>query len=165
MKVLDREFYERDTIIVARELLGKILEYKGKRSRVTEVEAYLGENDPAAHASRKKTKHKSLFWGKPGFAYVYLNYGIHWCLNAMTEPEGTAGCVLFRSVEDATGPGRLTKYFGITGELNGEDMVSGVIKIWDDGQMHKSIKIGPRIGISKAKTENLRFWVNGDLDH
>lgn len=165
MKQLKRNFFERDTIGVARELVGKLLDHGGKRSRITETEAYLGETDPAAHAARKNTKYRELFWGRAGLAYVFLNYGVHWCLNVITEPEGRAGCVLFRGIEAANGPGRLTKYLGISGALNGADFDSGPITIWDDGYKVPTLSIGPRIGVSKARSERLRFWMNSDLDH
>ena len=94
------EFYERDTISVAKDLLGCYLVRRIKSrtlvGKIVEVEAYLGEKDLACHASVGRTKRTRIFWGRPGVAYVFLIYGIYHCLNAITLPEGQAGCVLIR---------------------------------------------------------------------
>src|SRR5579872_3042600 len=135
MKKLPREFYDRDTILVAKELLGKYLihvvdgkEYIGK---IVEVEAYLGEHDLAAHSSKGLTPRTKVMFGAPGHAYVYLIYGIYYCLNAVTEKEGHASAVLIRAVEPirnielrTQGPGLLCKALKIDKRLHGCDLLS-----------------------------------------
>src|ERR1700723_4756514 len=138
---LDRTFFRRDPRRVARDLLGKILVREGNprlTARIVEVEAYLGENDPAAHAAAGNTTRTSVLFGPPGHAYVYFIYGNHYCLNVSCEREGKAGSVLFRALEPllgleemarargitlsgprdlsllTSGPGRLAQAFGIT---------------------------------------------------
>ncbi len=108
LRPLSRAFYGRKPRQVARELLGKVLvrqEEHGSTlsARIVEVEAYLGERDPAAHASAGKTLRNAVIFGPPGHAYVYFIYGNHYCLNVSCEPEGLAGCVLFRALEPLTG--------------------------------------------------------------
>lgn len=153
IRPLSRAFFGRDPRRVARELLGKVLVRQTARvhlaARIVEVEAYLGENDPAAHAAAGNTLRNAVLFGPPGFAYVYFIYGNHYCLNVSCEPEGKAGCVLFRALEPllgveemarargvivrgprdlpklSSGPGRLAEAFGITraGD-NGCDLTS-----------------------------------------
>ena len=142
IRPLERAFFGRDPRRVARELLGKILVRQDGSiylaARVVEVEAYLGANDPAAHAAAGNTLRNAVLFGPPGFAYVYFIYGNHYCLNVSCEREGKAGCVLFRALEPllgleemahargvivrgprdllklTSGPGRLAEAFGIT---------------------------------------------------
>src|SRR3984885_13646162 len=139
---LDRAFYARNPRRVARELLGKVLVRESGKERLTgpivEVEAYLGENDPAAHSAAGQTLRNAVLFGPPGYAYVYFIYGNHYCLNVSCEREGKAGSVLFRALEPllgleemarargitmsgprelpplTSGPGRLAQAFGIT---------------------------------------------------
>jgi DNA-3-methyladenine glycosylase len=154
---LHREFYSAPTIEVARGLLGCFLEYKGLGGRIVEVEAYLGEGDEAAHSFRGVTPRTRVIFGPPGHAYVYLNYGIHYCLNVVAEPEGRAGCVLIRAVEGiGDGPGKLTRALGITRELNGCDLVHGPLTI-RRGRPPREILVTPRIGIRKSADLPLRF--------
>src|SRR3990172_4976408 len=107
MGFLATNFYARDTETVARELLGKVLvrEVNGRavRCRIVETEAYYGQNDPASHAARGRTKRNSVMFGRPGRAYVYFNYGVHHLLNVVCEVEGTAGAVLIRAVQPVKG--------------------------------------------------------------
>ena len=108
LRPLSRAFYARKPRQVARELLGKVLvrrEENGSTlsARIVEVEAYLGERDPAAHAAAGKTLRNAVIFGPPGHAYVYFIYGNHYCLNVSCEREGLAGCVLFRALEPLTG--------------------------------------------------------------
>src|SRR5689334_6982014 len=102
-KLLRREFFNRDPRLVSRELLGKLIVRKeaGKRivGRVVEVEAYLGEDDLAAHAAAGETERNAVLWGPPGHAYVYFIYGVHHCLNISCLPRGEAGCILIRALE------------------------------------------------------------------
>jgi len=175
---------------VARELLGKILiRDLGKlrlAARVVEVEAYLGVNDPAAHAAAGNTARTSVLFGPPGYAYVYFIYGNHYCLNVSCEREGKAGAVLFRALEPllgieemararnislhsprdlirlTSGPGRLAEAFGITRTRdNGRDLTSPGSGLWigEDGFRAKGIQITPRIGIRKAADRPLRYLI------
>jgi DNA-3-methyladenine glycosylase len=114
---LTRAFYARDPRRVARELLGKVLVRKRGKSpltaRIVEVEAYLGENDPASHAAPGLTARNSVLFGPPGYAYVYFIYGTHYCLNVSCEPDGQAGGVLFRALEPLSGIEEMAKGRGI----------------------------------------------------
>ncbi len=104
---LTRDFYDRPTLQVARELLGKVLVHRRHgvqtSGRIVEVEAYIGEDDPACHAAPGRTRRNAPLYGLPGFAYVYLNYGIHSLVNAVTEPEHTPAAVLIRALEPVDG--------------------------------------------------------------
>jgi DNA-3-methyladenine glycosylase len=186
MHPLPRAFYARNPRRVARDLLGKILVREGNprlSARIVEVEAYLGENDPAAHAAAGDTARTSVLFGPPGYAYVYFIYGNHYCLNVSCECEGKAGSVLFRALEplegiDAmacarkitlhgprdfpkltSGPGRLAQAFGITRTRdNGVDLTStSTLWIGEDGFPAQKILTTPRIGITKAADRPLRF--------
>jgi DNA-3-methyladenine glycosylase len=185
---LPRSFYARSPRRVARDLLGKILvRDSGKlrlTARIVEVEAYLGENDPAAHAAAGNTARTSVLFGPPGHAYVYFIYGNHYCLNVSCEREGKAGSVLFRGLEPlegieemararglmlrdfrdfpklTAGPGRLAQAFSITRSRdNGRDLTSPASGLWigEDGFRPRQIQIAPRIGISKAADRPLRY--------
>jgi len=156
-KPLSREFYDRDPRRVSRELLGKVLVRREAdqllAARIVEVEAYLGEDDPAAHSFAGRTARNAVLFGPPGYAYVYFIYGNHYCLNVSCLPDGVAGGILFRAVEPllgmeqmarsrnvsiistrnstrdlrklTSGPGRLAEAFGITRERdNGKDLTS-----------------------------------------
>ncbi|MBI4906723.1 MAG: DNA-3-methyladenine glycosylase [Acidobacteria bacterium] len=178
--VLDRPFYERPTIEVALSLLGKIIVHGACAGRIVEVEAYLGESDPAAHAARGLTPRTRVLYGPPGHAYVYFIYGLHECLNLVAEPEGSPGCVLIRALEPLagidqmrerrgmerlvdlmSGPAKLTKAMGITRELNGLDVTRGTFTVRDDGAQVGEIEATPRIGIGQAADWELRFLVRG----
>ena len=154
-----------------------------------EVEAYLGEQDPAAHAASGRTLRNAVLFGPPGHAYVYFIYGNHYCLNVSCEPEGHAGCVLFRALEPLTGidqmvfsrrvdirsdkdlpkltsgPGRLSEAFGITRSRDNDgDLTSAANSLWigDDGFRPRRILITPRIGITKAADRSLRYLIAGN---
>jgi len=190
---LPREFYNRDPREVSTDLLGKILVRRTGRkllaARIVEVEAYLGENDPAAHSAVGRTPRNAVMFGPPGFAYVYFIYGNHYCLNVSCLPEGTAGAILLRAAEpllgieimakarevaiDTTGglrnltsgPGRLAEAFGITRSRdNGKDFTdqkSGLF-IVDDGYSALEIVTTARIGITKAAELPLRYLIAGN---
>ncbi len=156
---LPESFYRRDTVTVARDLLGKMLVTPAFAAPITEVEAYLATDDQAAHSFRGITPRTKVIFGPPGRAYVYLIYGIHECLNLVAEPDGTPGCVLIRSVQGVNGPGRLTKAFHITRAHNATPVFlpDSPIQVTDHGWRPASIQVTPRIGIRLSAHLPLRF--------
>jgi DNA-3-methyladenine glycosylase len=157
---------------VSRALLGKVLVHGGRAGRIVETEAYVGEHDLACHASRGKTERTRILWGPPGRAYVYFIYGMHWCFNAVTGPEGRPSAVLVRGLEPVAGfegpvrldgPARLCRALGITGAENGADLVTSELRILDAPAIPgREVERGPRIGVDYAKEwaeRPLRFWV------
>ena len=194
---LTREFFNRDPAIVARELLGKLLIRREGRSllagRVVENEAYLGNDDPAAHAFAGQTARNAVLFGPPGHAYVYFIYGNHYCLNVSCMPEGQGEGVLFRALEPvfgietmarergvelalsprpaqlrliSSGPGRMSEALGITRQRdNGKDLTSAKSDLWlaDDGFRPQRILATPRVGITKAVEQPLRFSIAGNI--
>jgi DNA-3-methyladenine glycosylase len=176
MHKLPRDFYDRDPIVVAQELLGKCLVHRssgGQRvGRIVEVEAYLGPHDLAAHSSKGLTPRTRPMFGPPGHAYVYLIYGIYHCMNVVTQPEGVASAVLLRALEPlhnvdgrTQGPGLLCRAMQIDKRLNGHDLLSADFYVADDGFPRKfSIVKRPRIGVDYAghwARRLLRFYVKG----
>ena len=167
---MTRAFYARPAAEVARDLLGTILRHGTASARIVEVEAYLGENDAAAHSARGRTPRTQVLFGPPGHAYVYLIYGMHHCLNIAAEREGKAGCVLIRAVEpiaDVTlptnGPGKLTRALGITLDHYGVDLTRGsLIVCAPERRARFEIGVSPRIGIKKAVDLPLRFFIKGN---
>lgn len=155
--ILPRNFYARDAITVARELLGKVIVHGATAGRITETEAYLGAGDLAAHSARGLTKATSVIFGPPGHAYVYLIYGMHYCLNFVVETDGKAGCVLIRAIEQANGPGRLTKALAITKAHNGRDITFGDLTVRESPAPPFQIAVSKRIGITKSVELPLRF--------
>jgi len=161
LRVLPRSFYSRPTVEVARGLLGQWLVLGDLRGRISEVEAYLPFVDPAAHAHRGMTKRTRVLFGRPGFAYVYLIYGMYHCLNVVAEGEGIPGCVLIRAVEGmGKGPGLLTRAMGITLAHYGCDLVKGPLRILA-GAPVTDVLVTPRIGMKVAVDEPLRFVARG----
>jgi DNA-3-methyladenine glycosylase len=171
---LPRTFYDRDTILVAHELLGKwLVHHSGGIARVgkiVEVEAYLGEHDLAAHSSKGLTARTKPMFGPPGFAYVYLIYGVHHCMNVVTERAGHASAVLLRAVEPVknlagktNGPGLLCRAMKIDRRLNAHDLLSDDFFIAQPEAAEKfSIVKRPRIGVDYAKhwaKRRLRFYI------
>jgi DNA-3-methyladenine glycosylase len=211
--ILPRAFYDRDPVNVARDLLGKLLVRREGRKllagRIVEDEAYLGADDPAAHAYSGRTTRNAVLFGPPGHAYVYFIYGNHYCLNVSCMPEGYGEGVLLRAMEPvagfeemakargldiptlsptagermghphltlslrpsqlrliASGPGRMSQALGITRERdNAKDLTSRRSDLWfaDDGFAPDKIIATPRIGITKAVEQPLRFIVAGSL--
>ena len=181
---------------MGRELLGKLLVRREGRKlqagRIVENEAYLGEDDPAAHAYAGRTSRNAVLFGPPGHAYVYFIYGNHYCLNVSCMPEGSAGCVLLRAVEPvfgmeamarargldlspsprmaelrliSSGPGRMTEALEITRVRdNGKDLTVRNSDLWfaDDGYRPERIAATPRVGITKAVEQPLRFVIAGN---
>jgi DNA-3-methyladenine glycosylase len=123
------------------------------------VEAYLSEGDPAAHCFRGPTPRNRVLYGAGGHAYVYLIYGMHYCLNVSAERAGRAGCVLIRGLENIPGPGRVTRALAITLDHYGADLTRGPLRILD-GAPPGAIEATPRIGIAKAADLPLRFVSN-----
>ena len=170
-RVLPQDFYMRPTIEVARDLLGKVIEHGGRAGRIVEVEAYLGEGDAAAHSARGATPRTRVIFGRPGHAYVYFIYGMHYCLNLVAEPEGKAGCVLIRALEPlfgvtqaCNGPAKLTRSLGITLAQNGCDVSRGPIRLYTEKKDGEALQIAtsPRIGITKSVDLPLRFFLAGN---
>ncbi len=191
---LGAQFYTPDPREIAPKLLGKVLLRKRGKSlragRIVEVEAYLGAGDAAAHAAAGLTQRNSVLFGPPGHAYVYLTYGLHYCLNISCMPRGQAGCLLFRALEPlagfaamakarglpvgeeeqalrllASGPARLCQALEIIRERdNGRDMTSPDSGLWivDDGYKVKKIAVTPRIGITKSAGLPLRYYIEGN---
>lgn len=184
LKPIGRDFYARPAEVVARDLLGRVLVRVLDNGvvlagRIVETEAYLGERDPACHSARGRTETTRLFWGPPGHAYVYLCYGFWHCLNVVVEPEGKAGCVLFRALEPlegmeymrrfrggakkdtelCSGPGRLCQALDIDVRLNGADMTGGRLFVAATQGRSPIVRVTPRIGIKVATDWPLRFFI------
>jgi DNA-3-methyladenine glycosylase len=155
--ILPRSFYARPPEAVAPDLIGKILVHGGRESRIVEVEAY-PHGDPASHSTKGPTARTQVLFGPPGYAYVYLIYGIHECFNISCQPDGQAGCVLIRALEAVSGPGRLTRWMGITRAHNGADLTRGPLMV-RDGPVPAKVRATPRIGISKSREALLRFVI------
>jgi DNA-3-methyladenine glycosylase len=190
---LPRDFYVRDPRAVGRDLLGKVLVRRQQRSllaaRIVEVEAYLGEDDPAAHSHSGRTARNFVLFGPPGLTYVYFIYGNHFLFNVSCLPDGQAGGVLFRALEPMSGiaqmakargipleestdlrlltrgPGRLAEAFGITRTRDNEkDLTSANSDLFvtDDGFRPERIEVTARIGITKAAERPLRYIIAGN---
>src|SRR3569832_1697641 len=162
MRKVERSFYDRDTTLVAKALLGKYLVHRldgvERIGRIVEVEAYLGPHDLAAHSARGLTERTKIMFGPPGHAYVYLIYGIYHCVNVVTEQEGRAAAVLLRALEPVKniegrtrGPGLLCRAMGIDRRLNGRDLLSDDLYIAaGPGEKPPAIVKQPRIGVDYA---------------
>lgn len=181
-QILGKPFFERDTVQVATELVGKNLVSGKCIGRIVETEAYLGENDAASHASRKNAREKgNRMFGQPGKAYVYFTYGNHWMFNVVTEKEGTAGAVLLRALEPlqgiglmekrrgtrdlhnlCSGPGKLCQALAINGSFHGLDLAKPKSRLFFvDESYAPQIVSSPRVGISKATEHAFRFFEKG----
>ena len=176
MHKLPRSFYDRDTIEVAKDLLGKYLVHVSggveRIGRIVEVEAYLGPHDLAAHSAKGLTPRTKTMFGPPGHAYVYLIYGMYHCMNVVTQPEGVASAVLLRALEPVKnlegrtqGPGLLCRAMHIDRRLDGHDLLSGDFHIADERSRRRiSIVRRPRVGVDYAghwARRLLRFYVRG----
>ena len=180
---LKRSFYNRPTLDVVVDLLGKILIYENDGvklgGRLVELEAYIGEDDPACHACRGKTPRNAIMYGPVGFLYVYFTYGNHYMLNIVTEKEGFPAAVLIRSLEPlygidimkrnrdtdrltkiASGPGKLARALAITTEHKGLDLTGNKIFVIDDKILPGDIWRSSRIGIGENGADKLwRFYI------
>jgi DNA-3-methyladenine glycosylase len=180
-------FYDRPTEIVARELLGAVLECTTDdgvtRGRIVETEAYLGPDDPACHAAAGLTQRTQHLFGPPGQAYVYLIYGMYWCFNAVTRERGHGAAVLVRAVhpldgvelmrrrrprakqerELTNGPGKLCLAMGIVGSMSGASLRDGPVVIRSAPAVPDAdVVVTPRIGITQAAEWPLRYLVRDD---
>jgi DNA-3-methyladenine glycosylase len=181
--ILKREFYDRPTVAVARDLLGKVLVHGSAAGIIVETEAYLGGDDVAAHSARGITDRTRVIFGPPGHAYVYFIYGMYECLNIVAEPAGQPGCVLIRALEPAagvdlmqkrrpaakrledlaSGPGKLTMALGITRAHNGTDLTRGALVVRAPAEIRRpEIEVTPRIGIRECPDWPLRFLIKGN---
>ena len=175
---LNRSFFSRSVHEVAPELIGATLLFAGVGGRVVEVEAY-HHTEPAAHSFRGPTERNAVMFGPPGFTYVYRSYGIHWCLNFVCEPKGSASAVLIRALEPTegiatmrrrrgvaeerllcSGPGRLCEALGITGAQNGLALDRPPFAIMARTEVTEVIA-GLRIGITKAAELPWRYGLKG----
>ena len=180
-KKLLRSFYIRPTLDIAPEILGKYIVYnsgKGRMAaRIVEIEAYIGQNDPACHAARGKTKRNEVMFGIPGFTYIYFIYGMYHCLNFVTEPENSPAALLLRAAEPKegydimvrnsssskqkellNGPGKFCRGFGLTRKQNGLDLTGEDIYIEDRGEVVLNIERSKRIGIKNGADRLWRFF-------
>jgi DNA-3-methyladenine glycosylase len=185
--ILPREFYNRPTLTVARELIGarliRMLDGQRLVGLITETEAYIGEKDLGCHAKAGRTARTAVMFGPPGHAYVYFTYGNHWMLNVVAEREGFPAAVLLRAIQpiegvklmserrsggDTFGPGKLTKAMGITKSENGVDLTKTGSGLWiEAGQKvpNPLVTKGPRVGLNTVpepwKSKPWRFLVKG----
>jgi DNA-3-methyladenine glycosylase len=177
-KRLNRTFFIPSVHKVARDLIGTTLLFKGAGGRIVEVEAY-HHTDAAAHSFRGPTSRNAVMFGPPGYAYIYRSYGIHWCLNFVCEPAGSASAVLIRAIEPETGlaamrrrrgldeerllcagPGRLCEALGITGAHNGLALDAPPFALFARTGAVEMVA-GPRIGITKAVDKPWRYGLKG----
>ncbi|MHB8742500.1 MAG: DNA-3-methyladenine glycosylase [Sulfuricaulis sp.] len=177
MQKLPRTFYDRDTIVVARDLLGKYLVHvvrgMSRIGRIVEVEAYLGPHDLAAHSARGLTERTKVMFGPPGHAYVYMIYGMYFCLNAVTQRTGYASAVLLRAIEPVKnidertqGPGLLCQAMRIDKRFNGHDLISKNLYIAAPVKAEPLVIVKcPRVGVDYAghwARRHLRFYIKGN---
>jgi DNA-3-methyladenine glycosylase len=163
---LSHDFFNRPTVTVAQELLGKLLVFGPMAGIITETEAYIGQDDPACHAARGKTPRNAVMFGPAGYTYVYFIYGMYYCLNVVTEGEGSPAAVLIRSLMliepeplHLNGPGKLCRHLGITREHNGVDLIENPTFYVKDSSLTPAYESTPRIGISRGQDKLWRFVV------
>ena len=190
MNRLHRAFFTRDTLTVARELLGRrlvrVLDGARLSGRIVEVEAYVGDGDQACHASRGRTRRNATMFGPPGHAYVYFVYGMHHCFNVVTEREGYPAAVLIRALEPlegldmmrarrdgrpdvqlTSGPARLCQALGIDRRFDGADLCAPDVLLFieeDAGVPDEAVATGPRIGVrgdAVALSAPWRLYIRG----
>jgi DNA-3-methyladenine glycosylase len=183
-RILPRSFYARPVLEVARDLLGAVVIHGDVAVRLTEVEAYAGGHDPASHAFRGPTRRNTVMFGPGGHAYVYFTYGMHFCMNLVTAPEGQASAVLLRAGEVvrgleqardrrgraadrdlARGPARLTVALGVDRRLDGADVTdaASALQVRRGSPVDDTyVRWGPRVGVSAAGDLPWRAWVHDD---
>jgi len=186
-RALSRAFYERETEIVAREMLGTVLECETDeglaRGIIVETEAYLGEHDLACHAAAGRTLRTDALYGPPGTSYVYFIYGMYWCFNAVTRAEGSPSAVLVRALEPldglalmhkrrpriesdvelANGPGKLCAALGIDGSMSARSLQRKPVIIREGKPVSdEQVEVTTRIGITKSADWPLRWIVRGN---
>lgn len=173
---LPRDFYNRNTETVALELLGKHLVHRSANGvrigRIVEAEAYIGPHDRASHSARGKTPRTRVMFGPPGYAYVYLVYGMHHCMNVVTEPKGHGAAVLLRALEPVygidgrtCGPGLLCRAMGIDRRLNGCNLSGKELFITEGDKIPFAVTRRPRVGVDYAgewAKRPLRFYIRGN---
>ncbi|HWR82284.1 MAG TPA: DNA-3-methyladenine glycosylase, partial [Candidatus Deferrimicrobium sp.] len=178
---LRRDFYSRPTQQVARDLLGKFLVYRSPEGTISgklvEVEAYIGQTDPACHAARGKTARNAVMFGPPGVAYIYFVYGMYHCLNFVTEQTGFPAAVLIRAAEPAdgvevmrrlspgrngydllNGPGKICRSFGLTRAQNGLDLTGERLYVEDRNVLVARVGRSPRVGVKVGSERPWRFY-------
>lgn len=172
------ELLAQQAPVAAPVLLGAVITDGEVAVRIVEVEAYAGPDDPASHAYRGPGVKNAVMFGPPGHAYVYLSYGMHWCLNVVCHPAGSGGGILLRAGEVvdgaevalarrggnpdlARGPGRLGQALGVTMADSGTDLRTGRLRLEPDAEPAR-IATGPRVGVSRAADRPWRFWIEGD---
>jgi DNA-3-methyladenine glycosylase len=187
--VLPRAFFDRPVLEVAPDLLGRVVSTRTPEGlvavRLTEVEAYDGPNDPGSHAYRGRTPRNAVMFGEPGHVYVYFTYGMHYCMNLVCGPPGTASAVLLRAgavilgeelarlrrttaaaaVDLARGPARLTMALGIDRTLDGADACdpNGTLVVSaGEPADPTAVRTGPRTGVTGGATRPWRFWISGE---
>jgi DNA-3-methyladenine glycosylase len=169
LKPLPRDFFGRRSLRVARDLIGCLLVHGRGRTarivRIVETEAYVGPEDLACHASHGRTARTEVMFGPPGHAYVYLVYGMHHCLNVVTDPEGHAAAVLLRGVEPLSGvlertdgPGKLTRAMQIDRRHNGVDLCAPPLFIGEGDEPRGRIATSPRVGVEYSGEWAKRPW-------
>lgn len=180
---LGESFFARDTVAVARDLIGCLLVHRECAGRIVETEAYLGERDGASHAAPGRTARNAVMFGRAGRVYVYFIYGMYHCMNFVTEQDGVAGAVLIRALEPlagiesmrtrrpkakrwedlASGPGKLTLAMAIGPEHNGEVLGKGSIEVRRPAlTTDVPVALSPRIGIRKCAEWPMRFFERGN---
>ena len=180
---LPRSFYNRPTLDVARDLLGKTICYRTVRrrlaGRIVEVEAYIGEDDPACHAAPGPTRRNRVMYGKPGFSYIYFIYGMYHCFNIVTEREGFPAAVLLRAAEPLegldvmaeksprsrptmilSGPGKFCRSLGLTGRQSGVDLTGSLLYLRENSLPVGDIVVTRRVGINRGVDLPYRFFLS-----
>jgi DNA-3-methyladenine glycosylase len=169
--ILARHFYERPATEVAPDLLGKYLVFRGRDGKIVETEAYMGVGDLASHAKNGPTPRSKIMFGPAGFSYIYMIYGMYFCLNITCQKEGKASAVLIRAIEQegCNGPGKLCKTLKISLSENNLDMTREKLYIEDRGESlpKNRIKQTPRVGVEYAGSYAKKPWrfVVGDSQY
>jgi DNA-3-methyladenine glycosylase len=184
---VERDHLAGDSVKVAPWLLNKIVVHAGRAARIVEVEAYAGTSDPASHAFGGMTRRNAAMFDSAGHLYVYFTYGMHWCSNVVTGPEGIAGAVLLRALAPmeglelmrvarpaaardrdlCSGPAKLCQAMGVDNRFDGADLVTGdrgILLVSDGTSPPARPRRGPRVGITKATDVRWRWWVPGDVN-